>query len=1022
MSIKAKDMTMAERKERVAQLVNQFKENEPFYLSKNFVESEVRNKFIDPLLECLKWDVKNEKGARHDRQEVITEDRVVMNGQVKHPDYTLCYGGERKMYVEAKQPSVDLKTNPEPALQVRRYAYTSKMPIAVLTDFQELAIYDTRIKPSEKDTAATARIEYLTYDQLSENFESLYDKISWDAVDLGKFDTYYEGTKDKRGTATVDDDILNMIEKWRMVLAEDIALHNDGIDAFNLTGAVQKIIDRLLFLRICEDKEIEEGNQLKKIAEQKTAIYKNVQRLFENANAKFNAGLFASDQWLDELAVADKTLISIINALYYPECQYEFSVLPVEILGSIYERFLGKIIRFTRKTKNGHSIEILEKPEVQKAGGVYYTPPYIVKYIVENTIGKKLAGRTPDDVSRLRFVDPACGSGSFLVGAYQYLLDWHLDWYYAEAPRVQAEKKGLIYKDAATKEYKLSVEEKKRILLNNIYGVDIDAQAVEVTKLSLFLKLLENEGKALSATGQAALFRTSDIQAKILPDMSHNIKCGNSLIGTDYYTGKDLTLFGIEEQRKVNAFDWDAQFPGIFADGGFDCVIGNPPYVKEYTDTGCFEGLHNHPCYQGKMDLWYFFGYQAIRFAKENGLVGFIAPNNWITNAGASLFRDFVLDNAKVVTYTDFGNYKVFETASIQTMIYIMQKTKMNECYSVEYSRLNNAHAELSEVLDFLAGNGEENITRFEAEIVKNVCKDTYILFLNKKNSVILNHIKRNSNAGLTEGEIAQGIVAPQDFCNRASALTLGNENLQGTGIFNLSMDEYNALNLSSEEKELVKPFYTSTELYRYYGNANNKLWVIYTTSKFKNKSEMKAYPNLKAHLDKFIQVITSDNKPYGLHRARDEKFFRGEKIVSLRKTAEPCFTYTDFDCYVSQSYNVIKTERFNLKFLTAILNSNVIKFWLRYKGKMQGDNFQVDKEPLLELPLIVPTESEQAHLSVLADQMITAQEQLNSAISDSDKKFLQQRVDILDEQINTVVYGLYGLTADEVKVVEGEE
>ena len=941
MSIKAKDMTMAERKERVAQLVSQFKENEPFYLSKNFVESEVRNKFIDPLLECLKWDVKNEKGARHDRQEVITEDRVVMNGQVKHPDYTLCYGGERKMYVEAKQPSVDLKTNPEPALQVRRYAYTSKMPIAVLTDFQELAIYDTRIKPSEKDTAGTARIEYLTYDQLSEKFESLYDKISWDAVDLGKFDTYYEGTKDKRGTATVDDDILNMIEKWRMVLAEDIALHNDEIDAFNLTGAVQKIIDRLLFLRICEDKEIEEGNQLKKIAEQKTAIYKNVQRLFENANTKFNAGLFASDQWLDELVVADKTLISIINALYYPECQYEFSVLPVEILGSIYERFLGKIIRFTRKTKNGHSIEILEKPEVQKAGGVYYTPPYIVKYIVENTIGKKLAGRTPDEVSRLRFVDPACGSGSFLVGAYQYLLDWHLDWYYAETRRAQAEKKGLIYKDAATKEYKLSVEEKKRILLNNIYGVDIDAQAVEVTKLSLFLKLLENEGKALSPEGQSTLFKPSEIQKhkKILPDMSHNIKCGNSLIGTDYYTGKDLTLFGIEEQRKVNAFDWDAQFPGIFADGGFDCVIGNPPYVKEYTDTGCFKGLHNHPCYQGKMDLWYFFGYQAIRFAKENGLVGFIAPNNWITNAGASLFRDFVLDNAKVVTYTDFGNYKVFETASIQTMIYIMQKTKMNECYSVEYSRLNNAHAELSEVLDFLAGNGEENITRFEAEIVKNVCKDTYILFLNKKNSVILNHIKRNSNAGLTEGEIAQGIVAPQDFCNRVSALTLGDENLQGTGIFNLSMDEYNALNLSSEEKELVKPFYTSTELHKYYGNANNKLWVIYT--------------------------------------------------------------------------------RFNLKFLTAILNSNVIKFWLRYKGKMQGDNFQVDKEPLLELPLIVPTESEQAHLSVLADQMITAQEQLNSAISDSDKKFLQQRVDILDKQINTVVYGLYGLTADEVKIVE---
>ena len=406
----AKTMTMTERKEKVAALIKQFEENEAFYTSKNFVESEVRNKFIDPFLECLKWDVKNEKGARHDRQEVITEDRVVIAGQVKHPDYTLCYGGMRKIYIEAKQPSVDLKTNAEPALQVRRYAYTSKMPIAILTDFQEFAIYDTRIKPNANDSAATARIEYLTYKDYAENFESLYNKISWDAVDLGKFDTYYEGTKDKRGTASVDDDILTMIEAWRNTLAEDIALHNEDADEYHLTGWVQKIIDRILFLRICEDKEIEDAGQLKKIADTKTAVYKSLNVLFVKANEKFNAGLFAEDSLLEHLNISDKTLSSIINALYYPECPYEFSVLPVEILGSIYERFLGKVIRFTRKTKNGHSVEIIEKPEVQKAGGVYYTPPYIVTYIVRQTIGKKCEGKTADEVSRLRVLDPACGS------------------------------------------------------------------------------------------------------------------------------------------------------------------------------------------------------------------------------------------------------------------------------------------------------------------------------------------------------------------------------------------------------------------------------------------------------------------------------------------------------------------------------------------------------------------------------------------------------------------------------------
>ncbi|MBO4546444.1 MAG: hypothetical protein J5700_02585, partial [Treponema sp.] len=267
--IRCKAMTMDERKAVVAKLAEQFRENEKFYLTKDFVESECRSKFIDPLLECLAWDVKNEKGARHDRQEVITEDRVVIDGQTKHPDYTLCYGGERKIYVEAKQPSVDLKTNPEPALQVRRYAYTSKMPIAILTDFQELTIYDTRIKPKASDTAATARIDYLTYDKYVERFEELYNRVSWEAVDLGKFDTYWETSRDKKGTATVDNDILQMIEDWRVILAEDIALHNEEIDEFNLTSSVQKIIDRILFLRICEDKEIEERATLKKIADSK---------------------------------------------------------------------------------------------------------------------------------------------------------------------------------------------------------------------------------------------------------------------------------------------------------------------------------------------------------------------------------------------------------------------------------------------------------------------------------------------------------------------------------------------------------------------------------------------------------------------------------------------------------------------------------------------------------------------------------------------------------------------------------
>ena len=809
---------MEERLACVRELVRQFKENEAFYTSKDFVESEVRNKFIDPLLECLKWDVKNEKGARPDKREVITEDRVVVAGQVKHPDYTLSFGGVKKMYIEAKQPSVDLKTNVEPALQVRRYARSAGLPIAILTDFQEFAIYDARVKTSSKDTASTARIEYLTYDQYEEKFEELYNRISWDAVDLGRFDSYYESAKDKRGTASIDEELLEMIERWRVLLAEDIALHNEEMSEEALTSCVQKIIDRLLFLRICEDKEIEPPKQLQRVIEKKGDIYGSIKVIFANCEARFNAGLFANDEALNALKVQDKTLITIVSELYYPFCEYEFSVIPVEILGSIYERFLGKIIRFKRKTRNGHSVEIIEKPEVQKAGGVYYTPSYIVDYIVKETIGKKIEGcKNLEEVARLKICDPACGSGSFLVGAYQYLLDWHLDYYYNEERRVNSEKKGLIYKDASTQEWKLDIEEKRRILLKHIYGVDIDAQAVEVTKLSLFLKLLENEGSYLGKHGQASLFKTSELK-KILPSMHENIKCGNSLVSDDdlLKSQKSEELLSLEEQKKLNIFNWKNEFASVFDDGGFDCIIGNPPYVKEYTNKDCFNILHNSPYYQGKMDLWYFFGVLAIQFVKGNGLVGLIAPNNWNTNAGASLFRNFVLENAKILKYVDFGNYKVFKNASIQTMIYIMKKTRQNEKYLLKYSRLNNEKASIQEVADFLNGIKVKNtkeVTKFQTEIVKNECMNNYILFLDSKIVDVLRRIKERSDSSFESGEVIQGIVGAPDESSLVADLSV----------------------FDDIEKAFIKPYYTGL-VDRYLCKKNDQYIIYLSDTNFKDQ------------------------------------------------------------------------------------------------------------------------------------------------------------------------------------------
>ena len=1033
MSIKSKEMTMEERGSRIAELARQFKEGEAFYLSKDFVESEVRSKFIDPFLECLKWDVKNEKGARPDKREVITEDRIVVDGKTKHPDYTLMFGGVKKLYVEAKQPSVDLKTNPEPALQVRRYAYTAKMPIAILTDFQELAIYDTRIKPTEKDTAATARIEYLTYEQYEEKFEELYRHISWDAVDLGHFDSYYEGLKEKRGTASVDEDILEMIERWRVLLAEDIALHNEEMNETALTSCVQKLIDRILFLRIAEDKEIEPPKTLLKICgclrcyrdknnTQRTAstppfifasvpsshstyfqnniiyttkdnaVYSALKSLFLEADGRFNAGLFKNDDALNSLQILDKTLSTIITELYYPASQYEFSVLPVEILGSIYERFLGKVIRFKRRTKNGHSVEIIEKPEVQKAGGVYYTPSYIVDYIVKQTIGKKIEKATPEKVSSLKVCDPSCGSGSFLVGAYQYLLDWHFDYYYAEERRSSSEKKGLIYKDARSHEYKLSIEEKRRILLNNIYGVDIDGQAVEVTKLSLFLKLLENEGKALSKDGQASLFRASEIK-KILPELKGNIKCGNSLIGSDYYDDKNLSLLEITEQRRVNAFDWEKEFTSIFEAGGFDCVIGNPPYVnintmqeyhwyfKEY-----YEQIHT-----GYNDLMYYFIYKGINLLSKNGTLGMITSNYFIGNEYAKRLRVFL--NPNIETIVNFHNAYIFNKANVHTtLLFASRGTKKQNIRFYSYlSDLPPKNIELNE--------------NYKLCNIKRSCLSESWIISDKKDNLIIEKLK--SNAVLL-GDIA--VIEKGSSSGKNAIFTV-------PASFAIEKEF---------ESDVIRKNIKNGDIKRYF-IYDRQTVLIYIDK----NTKIKQYPNVYNYLLEHKKDLSNRNEVakgayewYRLERPRDKAIFdSSEKLLVPYRAEHNRFAYDD-----KQYFNdggdvraiVIKENvPYSIKYVLALLNSKLLDWYYGFIGKAKGKSREYFNTPLAEIPIRIASLTSQEKLIQLANQMLEAHNQLELAKFENDKKFLTQRIEILDKQINTIVYALYGLSEEEIKIVE---
>ena len=979
----------------LSQLTELFERNRKQYNTSAYDEANTRTDFIDKFFELLGWDIRNEQGYSEQYREVVREDKVTIGGKVKAPDYAFRIGGVRKFFVEAKKPSVNIKDDLEPAFQVRRYGYTAKLPLCILTDFEEFAVYDTRIKPSPSDKSSTARIFYCTFDEYHKYFDFIFNTFSKEAILKGSFDTYIQENKNKKGTSEVDKELLKLIESWRTDIAKNIALRNPSLNIYHLNTAVQKIIDRIIFLRIAEDKEMEEYGTLLGIcgqlrpvpnscttSSQKTfdshetesgTVYQKLQAVFDKANAKYNSGLFKPHDWLRSLIIDDAVLSSIITGLYYPECPYEFSILPVEILGNIYEQFLGKIIKFRNiggrvssdRTNTRHTALIEEKPEVKKAGGVYYTPQYIVRYIVENTLGVKIKGQSPDAIAQLKAVDPACGSGSFLVEAYQQLLNYHLDYYSSEKQRKQALKNGRIY-ETGKNIYKLTIEEKQRILLNNIYGVDIDGQAVEVTKLSLYLKLLENEGSET----QGQLFKFSDM--KLLPSLDSNIKCGNSLIGSDYYNEKDVSLFDDEAMRKINIFDWDKEFPEVFAQGGFDCVIGNPPYVfaRESGEKGMGDDdkTYYYSKYQTakyQINLYHLFIEKGYLLLKDNGIFSYIIPNNWLTINSNKDLREFILQKANI-SIVNF-KYKVFEGADVDTCILNFENSKHNKTISL---------LECIEKAEYkLISKTETDVFFATKEYIINID-----LFKRSEFVALINKIEQNTCELKNYAEVKAGLQAYE----------------VGKGIPKQTKNMKDKRVYHSREKH-------SDDYYQYLDGNDVKRYSI----TWENKEYLK----------------------YGKHLAAPRNnwdLFFSPRILVRQIPARP--PYCINACYTESvmlndrnSMNIIYIK-FNPKFLLGLLNSRLMSFWFEHKfGKLSREIFpQFKINELASFPIPCSTEEQQSKLITLADQMLETQSRLLQAFSDEDKKLLEQRAAIIDKQIDNAVYKLYGLTEDEVKIVEG--
>ena len=682
----------------IYQLVDRFRANLDSYKRGQYNETLTRIEFINPFFKALGWDMDNERGYAEAYKDVVHEDAIKVGGGTKAPDYGFRIGGARKFFVEAKKPSVDVKGDPHPAYQLRRYAWSAKLPLSILTDFEEFAAYDCRTRPDKTDKSSTARVLYVTFDQYAERWDEIAGVFSRDAILRGAFDKYAEAKGGKRGTAEVDAAFLGEIERWRDGLAHTLALRNSGLgQAANF--AVQQTIDRIIFLRICEDRGIEPYGSLLGLVNG-TEVYQRLLLRFRHADARYNSGLFyfetergrgdAADVITPFLGIDDKLLREILKSLYYPDSPYEFSVLPADILGHVYEQFLGKVIRLTA----GHRAVVEEKPEVRKAGGIFYTPTFIVDSIVRQTLGKLLASLTLRQVAGLaprigrkaapvRVADISCGSGSFQLGAYQFLLDWYLAAYLADGREKWATGRNPRLYQTARGEWRLTIAERKRILLDHIYGVDIDPQAVEVTKLSLLLKVLEGEDEQ-TINQQLALF-----PERALPDLGRNIKCGNSLIGPDFHDGQQLVLLDDEAALRINVFDWQAEFPHVFAPspsegegrgGGFDVIIGNPPYIriqalKEWAPVEVeYYKRRYRAASKGNYDIYVVFVEKALELLNERGRLGYILPHKFFNAQYGAPLRGLIAEGKHLAEVVHFGDQQVFAGATTYTCLLFLEK------------------------------------------------------------------------------------------------------------------------------------------------------------------------------------------------------------------------------------------------------------------------------------------------------------------------------------------------------------
>lgn len=1011
-----------------------------------YAEAQLRDDFLYPLFRALGWDMENRAGLIQKEREVELESRTRIGGRHRRADYLFRTGGRDRFVCEAKKPAEDL--GPRHAFQAKRYAWNKGVPLALLTDFEELKLFIVGGKP-HFDEPDAGLWRHWRFDQLPAVARELWDLLARGPMAEGALDRLIESLPKRpagRGRArqqwllkpdrsrALDADFLHFLDRARHGLASDIYKRNDHaglLEDGRLNEAVHRILDRLLFLRICEDRDIDTGRRLDSIVDAwrrnhgeepgrrarqeplslreepppyflpaprpQDSLWSAIVAHFRALDRRppshvpfFNGNLF-KPHFSEELAVGDEWLADLIAELSDDESPYLFDVIEVEILGTIYERFLGKVVR-----PHGRGITVEEKPEVRKAGGVYYTPRYIVDYIVEQTVGKLVAGQPPEATLKLRILDPACGSGSFLIRAFErvcehwqrhltndlrHVLDCagppaHSEATGAEKPQRTAalhdagalttaqgtaraawEKKHrrLCWVNPDTGDVHLTADLKRRILTHNIHGVDLDAAAVEVTQLSLYLKMLEGENRTTLAR-ERELFPEA---TALLPPLEDNIKCGNSLIASDFSVIP-------EDLVRVRAFDWPVQFEKIMKAGGFDAVIGNPPYGADSGEESLAYLRQEYEVAGREADTYALFMEQSVKLVRPGGYVSMIVPTGWYSGAKFPALRRFMARSTDPTVFVNLP-YDVFADAWVDTTVYVAKKRPertawpRTEKHLVALKIFPKRH-KIQTAAEF---EKDRRTTQFAEWFVEG--GDTFLTYADSRATSLMRSLEKNGTPLSTYADIQRGVTP-----------------------FNL-------------------------------------------TDKPAHKASLRAFDGtvrryiLEAGPIRYIRFDDTLAEP------KPARYFQGPRLlirelISRQFQIQAVKVMDDFVTNKSMQSALPLSGGPDLSFLLGCFNSRLLSwFFLQKSNIAQRDDFPkiVLKEtrslPFPKVDLKKPADkARHDKLVALVDKMLALTPRLRAATSESEKATLQNAVTATDRQIDALVYELYGLTPEEIALVEG--